>query len=613
MKTCLKAVAGYGAAVALCLLVVAWRFELWRADLNVPFCYDGDALFVQIWVKGVIDNGWYLRNGYLGAPGGLEMHDWPLADSLHFLILKLIALFTSNYALTLNLFYLLTYPLTTLTSLFTLRQFRVSYAPAAVVSLLFTFLPYHFLRGQGHLFLASYFLVPLAVLVLLWLYLDAGLFFRWEETTQKVCWNGFGWRTLVSIGIALLMGSGGVYYAFFSGFLLLVAGVACCLYRKRAYPLGAASVLIAIIFAGVLANAAPKFVYEHQHGKNPAAILRAPIEANIFGLHLTQLLLPVEHHRLPGLAQMNAKFKTEFAPFITENYTATLGAVGSFGFLFLLARLLVHKPRAIPGMHDALARLTLFAVLLCTVGGFGALFSLIVSPKIRGYNRVSVFIAFFSLFAVALLLEKLLRRARTSRARLLAGGLLGLLLAVGILDMDVSAFTPRYDQVKADFASDEDFIRRIEACLPARAQVFQLPYIPFPETWGVLSVRCYDHFRGYLHSRTLCWSHGAMKGRPTDLWQREVAQQPLEEAVRTLAFAGFRGIYVDRGGYVDCGAKIEAELTRLLDTTPLVSGRRNLSFFNLTDYADRLRRQYTAEEWAARREAALHLAPAPPA
>jgi phosphoglycerol transferase len=613
MKTCLKAVAGYGAAVALCLLVLVWRFKLWRADLNVPFAYDGDALFVQMWVKGVVDNGWYLRNGYLGAPGGLEMHDWPLADSLHFLILKLIALFTSNYALALNLFYLLTYPLTTLTSLFTLRRFHLSYAPAVVVSLLFTFLPYHFMRGQGHLFLASYYLVPLAILVVLWVYLDSGLFFHWEETRQKVCWNGFGWRTLVSIGVALLLGSGGVYYAFFSSFLLLVAAVACCLYRKRTYPLGAASVLIAIIFAGVLANVAPKFLYEHRYGKNPDVTMRAPIEADIYGLRLAQLLLPVERHRLPQLEHLKAKFNLEFAPYINENCTATLGLVGSFGFLFLLGRLLVHKPRAVPGMHDALARLTLFTLLLCTVGGFGALFSLFVSPKIRGYNRVSVFIAFFSLFAVALLLEKLLRRAQTSRARLLTHGLLGLLLAVGILDMDVSAFTPPYDQLKAAFAHDENFIRRIEACLPTRSQVFQLPYVPFPETLPVHYVSCYDHFRGYLHSRTLCWSHGAMRARPTDLWQQEVAKQPLEEAVRTLAFAGFRGIYLDRGGYVDCGAKIEAELTRLLETTPLVSERENLSFFNLTDYAARLRRQYTAEEWAARREAALHLAPAPPA
>ena len=40
--------------------------------------------------------------------------------------------------------------------------------PAIFAALLYTFLPYHFVRGEHHLFLAAYFTVPLAVLMTLW-------------------------------------------------------------------------------------------------------------------------------------------------------------------------------------------------------------------------------------------------------------------------------------------------------------------------------------------------------------------------------------------------------------------------------------------------------------
>ena len=48
--------AAYGAALLVCLLLLAWVLRLWRADLTVPFSYSADTLLVQMWVKGLIDN-----------------------------------------------------------------------------------------------------------------------------------------------------------------------------------------------------------------------------------------------------------------------------------------------------------------------------------------------------------------------------------------------------------------------------------------------------------------------------------------------------------------------------------------------------------------------------
>ena len=69
----------------------------------------------------------------------------------------------------LNLFYLLTFPLVTLSAMFVLRQFGISQLSAIFAGVLYSVMPYHFVRGQHHLFLSAYFLVPLAVMVALWI------------------------------------------------------------------------------------------------------------------------------------------------------------------------------------------------------------------------------------------------------------------------------------------------------------------------------------------------------------------------------------------------------------------------------------------------------------
>src|ERR1700730_6387326 len=55
-------------AVATALLaraVAAWVLRLWRGALAVPFSYQFDALQHGMFVKGVLDHGWYVVNDSL--------------------------------------------------------------------------------------------------------------------------------------------------------------------------------------------------------------------------------------------------------------------------------------------------------------------------------------------------------------------------------------------------------------------------------------------------------------------------------------------------------------------------------------------------------------------
>src|SRR5262245_34471051 len=133
-----KTIGIYSGAAFLSLAILIWVMKLWRADLTIPFGYalEGDAFLYCLLTKGVLDNGWYLHNRFVGAPTGLDMYDFPFSDGLHFLLMKLLSLGNDNYAVVLNLYFLLTFPLTTLTSLLVFRQFHVSTSTALFGSIL---------------------------------------------------------------------------------------------------------------------------------------------------------------------------------------------------------------------------------------------------------------------------------------------------------------------------------------------------------------------------------------------------------------------------------------------------------------------------------------------
>src|SRR5471032_1407338 len=89
--------------------------------------------------------------------------------------------------------------------------------------------------------------------------------------------------------------------------------------------------------------------------------------------------------------------------------TASLGFVGSIGFIALLLSFLAPQIRQ-DERFFVLASITLALLLFCSIGGFSSLFALFITPMIRAWNRVSVFIAFTSIAATLLMVEQLLAR-----------------------------------------------------------------------------------------------------------------------------------------------------------------------------------------------------------
>ena len=228
----------------------------------------------------------------------------------------------------------------------------------------------------------------------------------------------------------------------------------------------AGGLLTGLIVAGGVVNMVPSLLYWHEYGPNEQVGHRDPTEAQLYGLKVAQLILPVRQHRVKQLAEITADYN-KAPPVVNAQEDVTLGLVGTAGFIVLIGWVLLRRRGAVPQLPDGLSLFTLVAVLLGTIGGFGVVFNLLVMAQIRCYNRVSIYIAFFALALVAWALDSFVARYATSPGRRrVAYGLIGVLLILGICDQSSPAFRPDHVSLRRQFAHDGAFVAAIEARLP---------------------------------------------------------------------------------------------------------------------------------------------------
>jgi Ca2+/Na+ antiporter len=623
------------AAATLGLLVVTLR--LWQANLRVPFVYNAtdqaplayapDAPYYLMLTKGLVDHGSYLRIPNLGWPFSLQLYDNPESgDNLQLAVLRGLGFLLRDAVLTVNVYYLLTFVAVSLAAWFVLRRLGVSRLVAAVVAILYSFLPYHFARGEAHLLLSGYFMVPITTLLILQVLSDDPPFTARRESTEPR-WRVVLWsrRALPWLVACTALGSTGPYYAFFA-VLLLAAAVAADLVARRSWRRAASGGIAAgIVLVVLLLNLSPSFLYWASHGQNDDAIPRGISETEVNGLRIAELVLPRIDHRIDAFADAQRK-SDRFSPVATSERGQQLGLVGALGFVglvvFTLSRLMRRRgdddTRAPPPLGTRteigtrLGLLTLVAVIVAAVSGISLLISALGVRYIRSYNRISVFIAFFALVAVAFALDWIVVRLPRWHGRaVMAGVVCVAVLALGVVDQTSSADVPDYDALERAWDSDEAFMRGIERELGTGAAVFQMPYVFFPEAGMIVGTGPYDQVRGWLHADSLRWSWGSVRGRDGD-WQGALVRLPAPQALDALTAVGFSGLMIDRAGYQDHAAGIEAEYTATLGQEPQLSSDDRLLFYDLRPWARDLRARLTKAEIDALRRATLAARAPPP-
>jgi phosphoglycerol transferase len=588
-----------------------------RLNLHVPLTYWGDALYFDSWVKGVMEGNWPWRNSHLGMPFGADWRDFPVDLTVEAILIRILALFTSSAGLVHNLVWMIGVVVCAGLAAYSFQRLAIGKWMAAALGIIYALQPFAYYRGVSH-FNLMFYLVPL---------LAAGAV---EIAAGRVPGNmphssddrSLSGRarllaTLRNIPAyiylaCLVQGFTYIYYSFFGVFLFVVAALlAYTVYRRRS-ALIAGSVAVIVICGATLINLTPSLYYWSERGRNPAMAYKSPADAEIYGLKLRHLLTPIPENSFPPLQYIQKKL--DGAGFIGENENATsrLGSIGSFGLLFLLAYGLVSclrrgfKSDRPAGVLEASSALTLACLLLATVGAFGSLFNVFVAPDIRGYNRIVVFIDFFSIAAVGVLLTRAsgwyLRRRWPKPLMVCA---LAAIVIFGISDQAVTAEYRKSGPRETQFDLDGAYVKSVESALPRNASVFQLPFTDFPAEGPPFRMGIYDHSRAYLHSHTLRWTWGAMSGRISGEWVRQTSNLPVKDMLARVSAAGFSGIWLDRFGY-QAGSSPEPEIKAVLGREPLLRSDGRIAFYDLTEYSKRLKASETPREFRLAEQDALN-------
>jgi phosphoglycerol transferase len=528
------------------VLAVVWSALGGSArDLHVPLQYTEDALEYLMQAQGTIQNGWWWVHPRLGAPGTFEQLTYPSNTNVDQALVWLVHGVARGPGLVVNLTWLLMVALSAVIGTWCLRLTGLSRLTATAAGILFALLPYALSRNIEHFSLAI-FLVPIPCLIAL--AVGSG---RIALTTAA--------RLALAVGCVLL-GLNYVYYAFFGVFVVIVATLAALLrdWRGAAWRFGCQAA--ALIIVATALNLTPSFVAWHREGEPLVIPAKTAAEAEIYGLKLRQLVSPVPDHPLALFDRWALLEKRAGFPSDTENTNARLGAIASVGLLIMLVILLLPSAREALGDGDLLvsaAGLTLALIVLATVGGFGSLFSLLVTPAIRAYDRVCPFIAFFALVVVGHLVERVQPRAPLWRVAVAL-----FVLAVGVWDQS-GALAPvdrAYAATRSEWSTVESFVGALEPKLPPGAKVFQLPLSTYLNDEGFGRMRTYDEIKPYLSSTSLHWSYPALDNAVVR-WQHAVARLPPRAMAAALQAAGFAAIVVDREGYPDQGESLVRALT----------------------------------------------------
>lgn len=529
-----------------------------------PSVWAGDAVYISAIIKGIQENGfwgiWF--NSRIGAPEMAVLIDFPVIGNIMALIIWMISWFTSCTARILYSYLIITFVLDGVSLTLLLRKLKINREVSFVIGSLFAFAPYHFYRYVSHASLINYIAVPIAI------YLAFNVIGEIEDEKK--------WKIVLC---TILLGqSYGYYYAF--GLIILAVAY---LFRfinleNKKEIIKKLWIMILLLFVILLSNM-PRLIYSLVNGRNTEAGHRFFFEQEIYGLKIINLLLPVTYSKIEPLRKLTESYVNK-APLVTENRLASLGLIGSIGFVILCGTLIVSfvkKKECCEGfITDFCSLTTLVFVLVGTIGGFGEIFNWAVTSQIRCYNRASIVITGLSLIGLAVFLNQV-----KYKSKLLSIIVCGIILAVGCFDQ-INILSPNWqDGIRPGQEMYEDYFANVESSLEEGAMVYQLPYLDFPELNAKFD---YKHFVAYLFTDKLRWSYGGVRGRDLAAKELNVHDGKSYVFLDGIKNAGFQAVYIDLDGYAALGGDGEQVLAFYdsLDIEPMVSADGKLYVYDIS-------------------------------
>ena len=531
------------AGIVITGLLLLYLFRLWDLNPHVPFVYAGDGLLSLMSFQNMKEAFWYLNSSHLGFPFSQDLHDFPaVADTTNLLISRVLISLTGDIGLTFNIQYFSSYFSAFLGAYIGSRIIRLPSAHALFIGLMFAFLPFHYLHGANHLYLSSYWMIPIWLAVTIkeittpgWiLSLESGNSFNLRQFALKK-------RTLLLLVLTLFSASAGFYFSVFfllsTGFFGLLAVI-----RERSdknlglllmSSLGALVVSLQIL---------PILFFQRSMGTNIEAVQRGLGELRFYSLDLTKMFLPIRDHRLPLVRDWVSSLDSSLQ---AGEYAEPLGLLLALSFLALLVIYVFQtKSKDKFSLTSPLAQVQLFFLGMSIVGGGGYFLGVLGFTQIRVWSRITIVLAFPALVFLFQLSQLLTNRLKNVRYQFLV---FILIAAVQILDSTPTSLAPNYSATARDWNRDKRIAGVIRNSISPQARIFQLPIVKFPESPPTFQQADYEHLRMYLHLPSAYFSYGGVKGRESQ-WLSRLSNDP-KTLLTQLALVGFDAVWIDNRGF----------------------------------------------------------------
>lgn len=464
-----------------------------------------------------------------------------------------------------------------------------------VTALAFGLSPYLFAEQPHHLNCQYVWHLPLFPMV-----------WAWATTAPDLEWRSRRFWQAVAIGFVTGLLSPYFSYVFCQ---LTLLGGAVVAWRQRSWKALAPAVVVAgAAAAAFFLSEIDTLTYRMLNPIAGAAELVAQREyrwMDIYGFKVVDMFIPSFTHHSTAFANFGLAHR-QGSVLNDEEGCAYLGL---FGIGCLLTLVLSTLRALLDGKHAAVpiqAWWVLWIVLFFNTGGLNSLIASYTGFTLfRTATRYSVMVLVIVLLYAAQRLSAWQRDAASRYpADTLAIGTLTAAIAACLLvlwdQVPRSPTTEKTALIGKLVASDRAFVANLEDALPENAMVFQLPVMDGTPVPGVAT---HDHYRPYLYSKRLHWSHGALPGSSTLQWQQSVQKQLVDgaaidqqsqqvkfnignvrQAVNEMRRRGFVAIYMNRNGFPDRGkGLIDALLELSFNTPPIYSAAGDLTCILLGD------------------------------
>ncbi|MFM1801741.1 MAG: hypothetical protein RJA81_1093 [Planctomycetota bacterium] len=555
--------------IVLLLTLIAFFIlgDMRNADYKVPFYYNLNKDFIlhETYFWNFVETGSATLAPRLGAPDNSDSRRFPIdsVDRFDWLIVKLLKAISHDFVFLINTYYLWTYVACSLSALFTFRLLGFGRSTSIIGALLFSFQPYHWFQSVGHLFLSSYYMVPLLGLITIWLVSDENNGIFWKQSnleephTQNHIRSIFrikidllNFKSVISIiTIIIASGTGSMYYLLMCVILWFFVGIHHVSSNRKYFRLFDVISLIGLSLFVCIMQLLPTLLYLRIN--RIPSISRSAADVSENSLDLFWLFLPSVGHR----SNLLRKFVTFGNYFnepsdhliypLGEKCFSSLGFTVGFGLvIILISAWLCLKDKMLMKRMNSLIPIVVIGIFISTTNGINRLMAYIPSFPVRAWNRFSIFLAFFAIVAILCILEELrmrLFKRGLNKDKFLYYCIVMALTCFGLWDQSPSIWIPNHTEAIQRWYSDKAFVDELEDSLPKGSLVFNLPLSSYPEGIG--------HPKAHLHSSKLHWSFGAYKGSgfssESAKWQSDVLQLPGDELLNTLRIKGFSGIIVE--------------------------------------------------------------------